>query len=133
MQFIKFCLVGVSNTIVNLAVYYLILMIDQRLYLAANVIAWVVSVLNAFIWNNRLVFAGEKERAWKDTWVRLMRTYIAYGATMLLGTVLLHVEVEIWGISRFLAPVINLFITTPVNFITNKFWAFAKRKGKDAV
>jgi len=125
LQFVKFCIVGASNTLVNLAVYYLIVLINRELYLAAYVIAWLVSVLNAFYWNNRFVFA-DGNNDWRSVGIKLVKTYISYGTTMLLSTVLLHFEVEVWGISEFTAPIINVAIMTPLNFIINKYWAFAR-------
>lgn len=123
-QFVKFCIVGVANMFVNLAVYYLIIFIDLKLYLVANVAAWAISVLNAFYWNNRYVFReGKNDR--KSVLFRLLRTYLAYGATVLLTTALLHFEVEVWGIGEAVAPLINIVICTPINFLLNKFWAFA--------
>ena len=77
----------------------------------------------------RVFKGGEKD--WRSIGTRLLKTYIAYAATMLLGTVLLHFEVEVWGISELIAPIINICITTPINFVTNKFWAFANRKKVD--
>ena len=125
-QFIKFCLVGVSNTLVNLTVYYIVILISHRLYLLANVLAWIVSVFNAFYWNDRVVFAGGA-RDWKSILIRLTKTYALYAGTMLLATVLLHFEVEKWGISEFVAPIINVFVSTPINFVASKFWAFRKK------
>lgn len=125
-QFIKFCVVGVSNMIVNLAVYYIVVLINRQLYLLANVLAWIISVLNAFYWNNRVVFIGGK-RDWKSVLIRLVKTYILYAGTMLLSMVLLHFEVEDWGISELVAPIINIFISTPVNYVISKFWAFREK------
>ncbi|MEG2931919.1 MAG: GtrA family protein [Ruthenibacterium sp.] len=31
---------------------------------------------------------------------------------------------QYWGVSEWIAPVINLVITIPLNFILNKFWTF---------
>lgn len=129
LQFIKFCIVGVSNTVVNLAVYYVLVALNKDFYLAANVIAWFVSVLNAFFWNNKVVFTGNGQD-WKSVVARLLKTYVSYCATMLLSTLLLHFEVEQWGIHPFVAPVINVLIMLPVNFMINKYWAFAKKKRK---
>ena len=58
-QFIKFGIVGVSNTLISLAVYYIFVWIDPGLYLWGNVAGWVVSVLNAFYWGNQVVFKSE--------------------------------------------------------------------------
>lgn len=58
------------------------------------------------------------------------KTFVAYGATFVLSSVLLFLMVQIIGISQMVAPIINLAITTPLNFIINKFWTFTKGKAK---
>ena len=128
IQFIKFGLVGISNTLVSLAVYYLFYFIDERLYLAGNIVGWIVSVANSFYWNNRFVFSGErKERS--VILKKLLKTYFSYGATFLLSTLMLYIEVDVLDWSAVLCPVLNLIITIPLNFLLNKYWAFAE--GKD--
>lgn len=130
IQFIKFGLVGVSNTLVSLAVYYLFYFIDQRLYLVGNVVGWIVSVANSFYWNNRFVFSGtEKGRG--VILKKLLKTYFSYGATFLLSTLMLYVEVDILAWSGVLCPVLNLIVTIPLNFLLNKYWAFAEGKDKE--
>ena len=125
VQFLKFGLVGISNTAVSLAVYYLFLWIDDSLYLWGNVVGWVVSVANAFYWNNKYVFAQHCE-GFAPLMKRLLRTYLSYGATFLLSTALLYLEVDMLGWSAVFSPVINLLVTIPLNFLLNKFWAFQK-------
>ncbi len=124
-QFVKFGLVGVSNTVVNMAVYYLVLWIDDSLYLVGFLLGTVLSIANAFIWNELFVFNGNK-RDLKSILRRLGKAYISYGGTGLLSNLLLWLEVAFLGISKGLAPVINLIITIPLNFLINKFWAFKK-------
>ena len=119
-QFIKFGLVGLSNTAISLSVYYLFLWIDESLYLVGHTAGFIISVLNAYFWNSRFVFE-KKEKGHKKT---LFRTYITYGSTLLLGLFLLWIMVEQLHISETIAPLINLLITTPVNFLLNKFWTY---------
>jgi putative flippase GtrA len=118
-QFIKFGLVGVSNTVMSLAIYYLLVAFGVN-YMLANGIAFVISVLNAYYWNNRFVFQKTTAGHLKP----LLRTYLAYGMTFLLGAGLLYLMVDQLGISKLIAPLINLVITIPLNFLVNKFWAF---------
>lgn len=123
VQFIKFGLVGVSNTAVSMAVYYLFLWIDEDLYMVGSIMGTILSILNAFIWNDRFVFTGN-DRDFRSTMIRLGKTYVSYGGTSLLSTVLLWLEVTLLHVSKVYAPIVNLLITIPLNYLINKFWTF---------
>ncbi len=124
LQFVKFGLVGLSNTIIAWIFYYLFLWIDEDLYMVGSVVGAVVSIANAFFWNDRFVFKGS-ENDWRSRLKRLGKTYVSYGGTSLLSTFLLWLEVQL-GVSKVIAPVVNLIITIPLNFVINKFWTFRK-------
>lgn len=123
VQFVKFGLVGVSNTLVSWAVYYFFLWIDEDLYVVGSIVGTVVSIANAFYWNDRFVFRTDRND-WRSRLRRLGKTYISYGGTSLLGIFLLWLEVTRFGVSKAVAPAVNLFITIPLNFLINKFWTF---------
>jgi putative flippase GtrA len=120
-QFVKFALVGLSNAIVLLAVYYALIFLNIH-YIPAYVAGFVLSVLNAYFWNNRFVFKNSHSSFWK----KLSKVYVSYITTFLLSTVLLYLWVDIIHLSDKIAPIINICITTPVNFLMNKLWAFKK-------
>lgn len=133
MQFVKFGIVGFSNTIISYLLYAAGLLVFQRYhlfvrcdYLIAQIVAFILSVLWSFYWNNKMVFRlkqGEKRSVWQS----LLKTYISYSFTgLFLNSILLILWVNILGISEFIAPIINLLISVPLNFIINKFWAFKK-------
>ncbi len=122
-QFIKFGLVGVSNTVVSMAVYYIFLWIDPKLYMVGSVVGTVLSIANAFIWNDLFVFTGNP-RDFKSVMHRLGKTYVSYGGTSLLSTILLWLEVTLLHVSKVYAPIVNLLITIPLNYLINKFWTF---------
>ena len=124
IQFIKFGVVGLSNTAISLALYYLFVWINPNLYMVGNVVGFIVSVANAFFWSRRYVFTGGKESFMKG----LLKSYIAYGGSFLLATGLLFLQVEKLGVSREIAPILNLLITIPLNFLVNKFWTFQTRE-----
>ena len=58
---------------------------------------------------------------------RLGKTYVSYGGTSALSTALLWVEVELLFVSELYAPIINLVITIPLNYLINKFWTFKSK------
>ncbi|HRX49282.1 MAG TPA: GtrA family protein [Spirochaetota bacterium] len=119
-QFIKFGIVGVLNTLIGLGIYYIFIYISVSLYIAGNTVGFIAGVLNSYYWNNKYVFNKSEEGHLKP----LLKTFIAYGGTLILGTILLIIMVQVMHISEWVAPLINLFITVPLNFLMNKFWAF---------
>ena len=104
-QFIKFGLVGISNTLISLGMYYLLYFLGVN-YLIANTVGFVVSVLNSYYWNNKYVFKKTQKGHLKP----LIKTFLSYGST--------------FSVSEVVAPVVTLVITIPLNFLMNKFWAF---------
>lgn len=125
-QFVKFGIVGVSNTFVSLAVYYIFYFISEDLYAIGNGVGFIVSVLNAYYWNSKFVFNKDKANG-KNAAV-LLKTYLCYGSTFLLSEVMIVAEVELFGISKVIAPVITLLVTIPLNYILNKFFAYGEKR-----
>ena len=131
MQFVKFGIVGISNIVISYVLYAVSLLTFQKMgilkstdYLVAQVIAFVLSVLWSFFWNNKIVFTVEEGQS-RCLWKALLKTYVSYSFTgLFLNSILLILWVKYLGISEFVAPIINLLISVPVNFIINKFWAF---------
>lgn len=123
LQFIKFGMVGITNTAVSYAIYALILWLGGH-YLVASVVSFVISVAWSYLLNNRFVFkkSEDETRVW---WKALLKAYVSYGITgLVLANILLYLWIDVLGINQYLAFVINLVFTIPVNFLLNKLWAF---------
>lgn len=156
IQFLKFGLVGISNTVVNYVIYAIIIYCyGLEYYVAASIVAFVISVLNAYVWQNIFVFreeAGGEKRVW---WKVLLKTYAAYSFTgLILSNILLYLWIDVVDISRFAepvlrifrqlgivmtarelaaygAPVLNMVVTIPLNFVINKFWAYRQKEKRE--
>lgn len=126
IQFIKFGFVGISNTLISLIVYYCCLALGIH-YIAANVLGFIVGTINAYFWNNKYVFKKQEDEV-RDTKKSVVKVFISYGFTLGLSTVLLALWVDGLGISDKIAPILNLLVTIPLNFVLNKFWAFRGEK-----
>ena len=126
-QFLKFALVGLSNTLIAYLVYAFCVYIGLH-YLLANAIAFAVSVLNAFYWSDRFVFCKGEGESRSAIWT-LIKTYLAYGSTgLVLASVLLWLYVDRFGISEYIAQLLVLVVTIPLNFIINKYWSFKTKR-----
>lgn len=148
-QFVKFSMVGVSNTLISEGTYALLVYFKMH-YLLAQFIGFSLSVLNAYYWSSRYVFTeSDGERIW---WKMLIKTYMAYFWSYLVNAALLVFWIDILHISRWMEPVagwfavhgaesfdgqflgsvlaagINLLITVPMNFVVNKYWAYGQKK-----
>ena len=126
LQFVRFCIVGLSNTILSYLIYLCLIMffrnnfkIFKYDYLIAQFLAFILSVAWSYYWNNKFVFKQ------KHTVNSLLKTYVSYSFTgIFLNSILLYLWVDLLNISEFIGPILNLFINVPVNFLLNKFWAF---------
>jgi len=119
-QFFKFGIVGISNTLISLAIYYILICFSVY-YIIANVGGFFISLLNAWYWNHKYVFRLDKKQQKMHSFTKMVSVY---GFTFLLGTALLYLMVQVFGVSQYVAPILNLLITIPINFLLNKFWAF---------
>ena len=72
IQFVKFGIVGVSNTLIHYFTYLILIALGCH-YLIASVAGFLVSVVNAFYWNNKYVFTKE-EGAARVWWQAFFKT-----------------------------------------------------------
>jgi len=125
LQFIKFGIVGVINNVIYMIGYYAVIFINSSWYLLGCFSGLFISVLNSYFLNNRFVFKNDANSL-KEQLKKLGKTYISYGATFIVTQILLVCEIELFSVSEVIAPIINIFITIPFNFLLNKFWTFKK-------
>lgn len=132
VQFVKFGIVGVSNTVVSYVINVLVLLALRPMnvswdYFVGNIVSFILSVLWSFYWNNKYVFSLEEGQS-RSLWKTLLKTYISYGFTgIVLNNILSWIWVSVLGISKFIAPIINLLASVPINFLMNKLWAFREK------
>jgi putative flippase GtrA len=130
VQFFKFGIVGFSNTVISYIIYSVLVYVGLH-YLIASIIAFFISVLNSFFWNNKYVFK-KIDRQKRNILKSLVKTYVSYAFTgLFLQNVLLFVFIDILFMSKYVAPIFGLLITVPLNYILNRQWAFKSVKGNE--
>lgn len=137
IQFVRFALVGVSNTVIsyliNAATLFILgkygLFPNTDIYIG-NTVAFILSVLWAFMISNKFVFKEDESKEKRVWWKTLLKTYVAYAFTGLgLSNLISHLGVNVFHMSKYIPPLINLVIAVPINFVLNKFWAYGQKKG----
>jgi dolichol-phosphate mannosyltransferase len=121
-QLVKFCLVGASGYLVNLAVYTLLLDGVGMHYISAAVGSFLVAVTNNYSWNRIWTFRAERG----GVAYQGMRFLIVSTIALFANLAVLHVLVSL-GLGKVVAQAIAIVLVTPVNFIGNKLWSFGPR------
>jgi len=119
VQFVKFGIVGVSNTLLTFLVYTLLLKVFGVWYIAASAIGFVVGATNGFLLNRRWTFAGHVGDAYTP-----VRWGIVQSGGLALNLGLLYVLVHDAGIDELIAQAIATVAVTISTFLVNRAWTF---------
>jgi dolichol-phosphate mannosyltransferase len=122
-QLVKFCLVGASGYVVNLAVYTLLLNGAGFHYLPAAIGSFLVAVTNNYLWNRAWTFRHQRGHLV----LQGARFLVVSTLALVANLVVLHLLVSV-GLGEVVAQAIAIVLVTPVNFVGNKLWSFRHRR-----
>ena len=122
VQLAKFCAVGVSGYVVNLAVYATLLAFDVN-YLLAAVCSFLVAVTNNYVWNRAWTFRRQRGHLVFQGFRFLLVSMVALAANLAFLSVLVAL-----GVPKLPAQAIAIVLVTPWNFVANKLWSFRRRR-----
>lgn len=135
VQFVKFAVVGVSNTAVDWVVYYglsrLVFTTDDQKSLA-KLISFVVAVLNSYLWNTIWTFRSEYQKSVGKSSAlgQKSKIFVRFIVASLIG----------WGINYLVFRYVLGILPKPDvvalvfasgaavvwNFFANKLWTYKK-------
>jgi putative flippase GtrA len=124
LQLLKFCLVGGSGYVVNLAVFTVAVWALGLHHLLAATAAFTVAVANNFWWNRHWTFAAGAGRAR----FQAPRFFTVSVLAFLVQAAILDVLVVLGGVPELVAQAASVMAATPLNFIGNKMWSFARAR-----
>jgi putative flippase GtrA len=122
LQLLRFCLVGASGYVVNLAVFVVLLKGFGVHYLLAATCSFLVAVTNNYTWNRLWTFRGQRGHVAYQGLRFLIVSVIALVANLLV----LHGLVQL-GLGKVPAQALAIILVTPLNFVGNKLWSFRLR------
>ena len=122
-QVVKFCVVGGTGYLVNLAVYTLLLDVVGLHYISAAVGSFLVAVTNNYTWNRVWTFRAQRG----GVAYQGMRFLVVSTIALLANLAVLHLLVTL-GLGEVIAQAIAIVLVTPVNFVGNKLWSFGPRR-----
>ena len=121
LQLAKFCTVGATGYIVNLAVFALLVHEAGVYYLFAAVCSFLVAVTNNYLWNRLWTFRDQRGHVAHQGLRFLVVSTIALGANLLFLSILVTL-----GLPKVAAQAIAIVLVTPWNFVANKLWSFRR-------
>ncbi len=127
VQFVKFGIVGVSNTLLFLAIYTVLLKGFGVWYLAASAIGFTVGAVNGFLLNRRWTFQEHVGDA-----LTPVRWGVVQGGGLLLNLALVYVCVEDVGLDKLVGQTIAIVVVVVVTFVANRTWTFRARPAEAA-
>ena len=120
-QLVKFCVVGGTGYVVNLAVFTLLVTLLDVHYIPAAICSFLVAVTNNYAWNRHWTFRAQRGHVGWQGMRFLVVSTLALGANLLV----LHLLVTL-GLDERLAQAIAIILVTPINFVGNKLWSFGR-------
>jgi len=119
VQFVKFGIVGVSNTLLTFAVYTVLLKVFGVWYLAASAIGFTAGATNGFLLNRRWTFREHVGDA-----LTPVRWAIVQGCGLGVNEGLLYLFVHDARLDKLLAQAFATVVVTVTTFFVNRAWTF---------
>jgi putative flippase GtrA len=119
LQFLKFGIVGVSNTLIAFAVYTILLKVFGVWYVAASGIGFAVGAVNGFLLNRRWTFREHVGDA-----LTPVRWGIVQSCGLVCNLGLVYLFVDGLGFDKLVGQIPATAIVTVLTFIANRAWTF---------
>jgi putative flippase GtrA len=124
-QFVRFVVVGVANTFVDLAAFYLLSLIPGMPEIAAKAVSYFLGICNSFVWNKYWTFSAARSSRGKREFV----FFFLVNLPPLVVNVVVFTLLGLWvGEGAFLVRMSKAFasavVTVAWNFIGSRYLAF---------
>jgi putative flippase GtrA len=126
-RFIKFGLIGVINTAITIISYSFFVYIMDINYILANIIAYMLGMINSFIWNKNWVFRV------KESDLSIYLRFLIVNLAMLgFNTLGLFILVNTFQLNKLISQIAVVGLGMVINFFLTKTWAFAQNRANSS-
>jgi len=119
-ELLLYVVFGVLTTLVNIVVYFIFARLFGINYLISNIIAWVLSVLFAYVTNRIWVFESKSTNIIKEM-------SLFFGGRIFSGVVdtgLMYLFIDILSIGDFISKIVIQVIVVILNYVISKVIVF---------
>ncbi|MBR6133648.1 MAG: GtrA family protein [Bacilli bacterium] len=117
---IRFLIVGCLNTIVGYSIYAILIYLNIN-YLIANTISTIIGIIHSYIWNRLFTFKSNN-----NIKKEILKFISVYFISYVLGLLNLYILVNILNTNKYIAGIINIFITTIISWFGHRYFSFRR-------
>lgn len=133
MQLLKYGVIGVSNTLITLVVFYVINTLMGLDYAVANTLGYILGLVNSFVWNRTWVFCTGGN-VWREAGLFALGFIICFALQMGVSQWLLSTSLHDLTISWLpmkntgenVIMCLSMVVYTLANYVYNRFVTFKK-------
>lgn len=124
-ELVMYGLFGVLTTLINIAIFYILDKLGVNVYVN-NSIAWIVSVLFAFITNKLYVF-DSKDMSRQIVFKEGVSFFLARIFSYFVDMFTIFMLFQVLGINKMIAKIISNIIVIIINYLLSKIIIFKKK------
>ncbi|MDP4237925.1 MAG: GtrA family protein [Bacteroidota bacterium] len=119
IQFLKFGIVGISNTLLTaLTIWFLLKVLHCSDYFS-NLIGYIVGLINSFIWNRKWTFESKTNLG-----VTVFKFILTFAISYLFQLGNLYLLLHFTSIDPYFCQLLSIVVYTCINFVLNKYYTF---------
>ena len=119
LQFVKFGIVGIANTLLTALTIWLLLKVFHYSDYLANIIGYIVGLTNSFVWNRRWTFKHTENFK-----VTILKFIVIFAISYLFQLGNLYVLLHFTSIDSYVCQLLSIVVYTSINFLLNKYYTF---------
>lgn len=116
---------GATTTLANIIVYAVATRLFLLPYMMANVLAWIVAITLAYLFNKLIVFAS-KTKDWRDLLREMMSFVTARLTTLGIESFLLWLGISVLSFPDLPVKVLTNILVIVLNYVFAKLFIFKK-------
>ncbi len=126
-ELIMYGIMGVLSTIVNIASFTIFEKVFGIPALISNVIAWIITVIFAYITNKLYVFESKSFK--RDVLIKEILSFTSARIfSLLLEEAILYVLIDLMNVNSIITKIFSNIVVIIVNYILSKLVIFKKDK-----
>jgi len=119
IQFLKFGIVGISNTLITALTIWLLLKVLHCSDYFANFTGYILGLINSFIWNRKWTFESKTKVS-----ATLFKFIVTFAISYLFQLGNLYLLLHYTHIDPYFCQLLSIVVYTILNFALNKTYTF---------